>query len=190
MPNMKPMIQKGYANAMNFEHPFYYDEKLVDCLLIKNNFKILKKQLFKKDHSIMYVTKLNSSLPKSNKYKFKIYSEYKKNLKLFEGMFNFWKKDIKKINKLTKKHKNIFIFGAHIFSQMMIFNGLNKKNIIGILDNDKEKANKFLYGTNLKINKPLILKTIDKPCVILRAGSYNKEIKKQLLEINNSVIII
>ena len=73
---------------------------------------------------------------------------------------------------------------------MMIFNGLKKKNIIGILDNDKEKANKFLYGTNLKINKPLILKTIDKPCVILRAGSYNKEIKKQLLEINNSVIIV
>jgi len=190
MPNMKPMIQKGYANAMNFEHPFYYDEKLVDCLLIKNNFEIIKKQLFKKDHSIMYVTKLNNSLPKSHKYKFKIYSEYKKNLKLFEGMFNFWKKDIKKINKLTKKYKNIFIFGAHIFSQMMIFNGIKKKNIIGILDNDKEKANKFLYGTNLKINKPLILKTIDKPCVILRAGSYNKEIKKQLLEINNSVIIV
>ena len=75
----------------------------------------------------MYVTKLNNSLPKSHKYKFKIYSEYKKNLKLFEGMFNFWKKDIKKINKLTKKYKNIFIFGAHIFSQMMIFNGIKKK---------------------------------------------------------------
>jgi len=190
MPNMKPMIQKGYANAMNFEHPFYYDEKLVDCLLLKNNFKIIKKQFFKKDHSIMYVTKVNSFLPKSEKLKFQNYSEYKKNLKLFKGMFNFWKKDIKKINKLTKKYESIFIFGAHIFSQMMIFNGLNKKNIIGILDNDKQKTNKFLYGTNFKINKPSKLKKIDKPCVILRAGSYNKEIKKQLLEINNGVIIV
>ncbi len=190
MPNMKPMIKKGYANAMNFEHPFYYDEKLVDSLLLKNNFEIIRKQLFKKDHSIMYVTKLNSFSTKSDKSKLKTYSEYKKNLKLFEGMFNFWKRDVKQINKLTKKYKSIFIFGAHIFSQMMIFNGLNKRNIIGILDNDKEKANKFLYGTNLKINKPSILKKIDKPCVILRAGSYNKEIKKQLLEINNDVIIV
>jgi hypothetical protein len=73
---------------------------------------------------------------------------------------------------------------------MMIFNGLDKKNIIGILDNDKNKINKFLYGTKLKINKPSILKKIDKPCVILRAGSYNKEIKKQLLGINNSTIIV
>ena len=90
---------------------------------------------------------------------------------------------------LLKTHK-IFIFGAHIFSQMMIFNGLNKKNITGVLDNDKQKIDKFLYGTNLKINNPSILKKIVQPCVVLRAGSYNKEIKKQLSEINKSVIIV
>ena len=105
-------------------------------------------------------------------------------------MFNFWKRDINKINKLIKKDKSVFIFGAHIFSQMMLFNGLNKKNITGVLDNDKQKANKFLYGTNLKINNPSILKKVIKPCVILRAGSYNKEIKKQLSVINKSVNIV
>ena len=46
MPNMKVMIEKGYANAMNFEHPYYYDENLVDNLLYKNNFKIIKKKIF------------------------------------------------------------------------------------------------------------------------------------------------
>lgn len=190
MPNMKPMIKKGYANAMNFEHPYYFDEKLVDCLLLKNNFKIIKKQLFKKDHSIMYVTEKNSFLSKTNKSKLKMYLEYKKNLKLFKEMFNFWKRDINKINKLIKKDKSVFIFGAHIFSQMMLFNGLKKKNITGVLDNDKQKANKFLYGTNLKINNPSILKKVIKPCVILRAGSYNKEIKKQLSVINKRVKIV
>ena len=191
MPNMKPMIKKGYANAMNFEHPFYFDEKLVDYLLFKNNFKIIKKKLFKKDHSIMYVTEKNSFLSKTKKSKFKTYLEYKKNLKLFEEMFSFWKRDINKINKLIKKKdKNVFVFGAHIFSQMMLFNGLNKKNITGILDNDKQKANKFLYGTNLKINKPSILKKVINPCVILRAGTYNKEIKKQLFSINKDVNIV
>ena len=189
MPNMRPMIKKGYANAMNFEHPFYYDEKLVDCLLHKNNFKIIKKFFFKEDHSIMYVTKIDNTLNINNNVKVN-YLEYKKNFKLFKGMFNLWKRDITKINKLTKNYKSVFIFGAHIFSQMMVFNGLNKKNIVSVLDNDKQKANKFLYGTNIKINNPLILKKIPQPCVVLRAGSYNKEIKKQLFEINRNVIII
>ena len=43
IPNMHQMVKKGYANAMNFEHPFYFDEKLIDHLLKKNGFKILKK---------------------------------------------------------------------------------------------------------------------------------------------------
>ena len=104
------MIQKGYANAMNFEHPFYYDEKLVDCLLFRNNFEIIKKQLFKKDHSIMYVTKLNSSLPKSHKYKFKIYSEYKKNLKNINEFYQL----INKLNKvLLKLNNNKQIYFSH-----------------------------------------------------------------------------
>ena len=191
MPNMKPMIKRHYANAMNFEHPFYYDEKLIDSLLIKNNFKIIKKKLFKKDHSIMYLTKLDHSVKNiNNESTIKHYSEYKENLKIFNKMFNFWKRDIVKINKLKKKYQNVFIFGAHIFSQMMLFNGLDKGNIVGILDNDKLKINKFLYGTKLKIFNPIKLKEINQPCVILRAGSYNKEIQSQLLQINKKIIII
>jgi hypothetical protein len=190
MPNMQPMIKKGYANAMNFEHPFYYDEKLVDCLLLKNNFKIIKKKLFKEDHSIMYVTKIDNSHNTNQNKKLNNYQQYNKNFKLFKKTFELWKKEIIKINKLIKGYNNVFLFGAHVFSQLQIFNGLNKKKIIGILDNDKNKINDFLYGTNLKVYNPIILKKITKPCVVLRAGSYNKEIKKQLLEINKSTVII
>jgi hypothetical protein len=192
MPNMKPMIKKGYTNAMNFEHPFYYDEKLVDCLLIKNDFKIIKKIYFKEDHSIMYVTKKINLINKNKNKKFKKnnYLEYKKNIKLFETMFSFWKKEILKINKLIKNNKHVYIFGAHIFSQMMIFNGLNKTKIAGILDNDKLKIGSYLYGTNFKIYNPSILKKINNSCVILKAGSYNEEIKKQILQINRKIKIV
>jgi hypothetical protein len=72
----------------------------------------------------------------------------------------------------------------------MIFNGLNKKKIVGILDNDKLKIGKYLYGTNFKIFEPSILKNIKNSCVILRAGSYNEEIKKQILLINPNIKII
>ena len=190
MPNMKPMIKRGYANAMNFEHPYYYDEKLVDSLLYKNNFKIIKKKFFKDDHSIMYVTKINNLSSISDASKLKVYSEYKKNLRLFQHTFNLWKKDIVKINRRIEKNKKVFIFGAHIFSQMMIFNGLDNKKIFGILDNDKYKINNFLYGTKFKIYSPNLLKKITQPCVILRAGSYNREIKKQIFKINKNTIIV
>ena len=43
---------------------------------------------------------------------------------------------------------------------MMIFNGLNKNNLIGILDNDKNKINNYLYGTKFKIYSPDILQKL------------------------------
>jgi 2-polyprenyl-3-methyl-5-hydroxy-6-metoxy-1,4-benzoquinol methylase len=184
MPNMGPMIKKGYANAMNFEHPFFYDQKLVEALLHNNNFEIIKKKYFKKDHSIMYVTKVTKVL------KFTEYSQYLKNLKIFKTMFNLWKKDIKIINKTIFKSDKVFIFGAHIFSQMILFNGLNKKNVLGILDNDFKKNNNYLYGTKYKIFSPTILKNFLSPTVILRAGPYNAEIKRQIFLINPSTIIV
>jgi predicted SAM-dependent methyltransferase len=184
MPNMKVMIKKAYANAMNFEHPYFFDENLVDALLVNNDFKILKKIFYKEDHSIMYVTKI------SNQNKRIKYLNYNENLKLFKKMFKFWKNDISKINKKINNSNSVFIFGAHIFSQMMLFNGLNKINLIGILDNDKNKIENYLYGTKFKIHSPYVLKKIKNPSVILRAGSYNDEIKKQLLKINPKTSII
>ena len=184
MPNMKVMIKKAYANAMNFEHPYFFDEKLVDALLVNNDFKILKKIFYKEDHSIMYVTNI------SNQNKKIKYRNYYENLKLFKKMFEFWQNDISKINKNINNSNSVFIFGAHIFSQMMLFNGLDKKNLIGILDNDKNKINNYLYGTKLKIYNPHVLQKIKSPSVILRAGSYNDEIKKQLLKINPKTSII
>ena len=184
IPNMSSMVKKGYANAMNFEHPFFFDEKLVEALLYNNNFQIIKKKYYKKDHSIMYITKVSKVL------KFTKYLRYKKNLKTFTTMFSLWKKDIKKINRLISGFDKIFIFGAHIFSQLLIFNGLNKKNIFGILDNDKKKINNYLYGTKYKIFSPAILKNFLLPIVILRAGPYNTEIKEQILIINPNTIII
>ena len=101
--------------------------------------------------------------------------------------------DVKKINIKIKKHHNkkIFIFGAHIFSQNLIKNGLNLDHIFGILDNDKDKQNEYLYGTKLKVFSPYILKKFLDPVVILRAGEYNTEIKKQITKkINLNTIFI
>tara|TARA_B100001175_G_scaffold132422_1_gene112557 strand:+ start:6857 stop:8002 length:1146 start_codon:yes stop_codon:yes gene_type:complete len=175
VPNLKNMIQNGYANAMNFEHPFFLDEKMLDFLLNQNGFKVIKKKYFKSSHSIFYLTK------KSIKKRKKLFSYHSTNKKIFLDLKKKWSKDIKFLNSKIANKKNIFLFGAHIFSQNLIFNGLNCKNIEYILDNDPNKKNKFLYGTNIQVMGSEILKKYRSPIVILRAGAYNSEIKKNII---------
>lgn len=160
-----------------FEHPFYYDEKATKLLLNRNGFKIIKKTYFGKKHSVMYVTK------KIKIFKEIRYDSYKKNKKIFTYLKNKWSKDLKKIKELIQEDKKVFLFGANIFSQIILSNNIDKK-ILGIIDNDKNKQNQFLYGTEIKVFSPNILKKVDKPYLYLRAGDYNNEIKKQVRSIN------
>ena len=76
----------------------------------------------------------------------------------------------------------MYLFGAHIFSQYLLAFGLDEKDLVCILDNDVEKENKRLYGTNLISHSPKILKDVDEALVILRAGGYNDEIKQDILD--------
>jgi len=187
IPNLKAMINRNYTNALNFEHTTYLSEDYLDFILNKNSFKIIKKLYFKKDHSIFYaVKKIN------NFNKFLKINLYKKNKNLFLNYFRKQKKIVKKINQhINKSNKKIFLFGAHVFSQYLISYGLNTKKITYILDNDKKKQEKRLYGTKFIIKSPKILANYDKPLVILRAGVYNKEIKNQILkEINKETSFI
>ena len=51
-----------------------------------------------------------------------------------------------------------------------------------LLDNDINKHGKRLYGSAMLVNSPKILKDENSPIVILKAGVYNDEIKKDILE--------
>ena len=148
---------------------------------------ILKKKYFLKDHSIFYST-VNLKKP-NNKISFK--NEYKLNKKLFKNYFSYYQNISSKINEvINKTQKPVYLFGAHIFSQYLINFGLNQRRIVNILDNDKLKQNKRLYGTNLIVKSPEILKKINSPLVILKAGVYNEEIKKQLTKLNRAITVI
>ncbi|PJA01529.1 hypothetical protein COX74_02280 [bacterium (Candidatus Gribaldobacteria) CG_4_10_14_0_2_um_filter_41_16] len=84
----------------------------------------------------------------------------------------------------------IYLFGAHIFSQYLLYFGLNEKKIIKILDNSKIKRGKRLYGSSLFVENPKYIKSKPNVAVILRAGAYTDEITAQLLSINKKVYII
>jgi 2-polyprenyl-3-methyl-5-hydroxy-6-metoxy-1,4-benzoquinol methylase len=187
VPNIKKMIQSGYANGMNFEHPYFLEEDLIDYLLKRCGYKILKKKYFY-DHSIFYKTAVdNSSINKKIRY-----NKFNLNKEIFLNFIKKIKFNVKKINSSMSKLDNskIFLFGAHIFSQILILNKLNQKKIFRILDNDPYKQNNYLYGTKFKVESPDVLKKYYKPAVILRAANYSREIKNQIRKLNKGSIFI
>ena len=188
IPNIPEMIKRKYTNALNFEHTYYLDNSYLNYLIKSNNLMIIDKKKFKNDHSLFYTVKKISTKKKySRTYK----NNYDKNLKVFKKYFSEQKKTVKNINSQIKKNKPLFVFGAHIFTQFLLATGIDEKRIISVLDNDESKQNKRLYGSKLFVSSPKILAKYKKPCVILRAGVYSKEIKEDIIQnINKNTIFI
>lgn len=119
-------------------------------------------------------------------------SLYKNNKKLYDDYIKYHEDLIKELNqKMLEADGPIYLFGAHVFAQYLIAFGLNAGLVTSILDNDKNKHGKRLSGTNLIVSSPEVLRNIDSPMVILKAGVYNEEIKSQILrDINNGAVFI
>ncbi len=188
LPNLEEMVRRKYSNALNFEHTVFLTEPYIEALLANNSFKIIKKKYFMEDHSIFYYAekiKKVQEIKLSNDL-------YKKNKKIYLDYISSRKKEIENINiKINSVNSSVFLFGAHIFSQELITMGLNSKKIKSILDNDQSKQGKRLYGTNLYVDSPECLESETTPLVVLKAGVYNKEIKKDILQnINPKVIFL
>lgn len=82
--------------------------------------------------------------------------------------------------KMSQANREFYLFGAHVFAQFLIQMGLNTDKVVCLLDNDPNKQARRLYGTNLKVASPRILSGVANPIVILKAGVYNQEIKKNI----------
>lgn len=186
IPNMDVMLDKKYSNCLNFEHTFFLIEPYVDYLLSVNGFKIIEKEYFMEDHSIFYSTYKSSSTPVKNIDK----NLYNINKEKYLNYVNYYKNLILNINSKIKDKTNVYLFGAHIFSQNLLSFELDYSNIKFILDNDVDKQNKRLYGSKLFVKSPMILKNVKDPIVIINAGVYNQEIKNDILDINNSAIFV
>lgn len=186
LPNMQKWLECKFSNCINFEHTIFLNEDLIEYLLYKNKFQITVKKYFK-NHSIFYLAKKSEGQKNAE-----LKNDYKENKKLFLDMKEYYKNEVKKINQLIKETvKEVYLFGAHLFSQNLIYSGLDISKIKYILDNDINKQEKRLYGTSLFVKSPTILKDDDNSLVILNAGVYNKEIKKDILEnINHNVEVI
>ncbi|MDY5557793.1 hypothetical protein [Helicobacter sp.] len=106
-------------------------------------------------------------------------------------MKDYYSSIIQSLNeRISKTTKEIYLFGAHLFSQYLLYNGLQGANIKNILDNNPNKQGKRLYGTNCIVQSPKILQNNPDSMIILCAGVYNDEIAKDIWENINSAVEI
>jgi len=186
VPNLQETFKNKYTNAINFEHNFFITEPYIDIILHNNNFDIIKKEYYL-DHSIIYITKYIEREKQKQNFP-NMYNEY---YSMALSYYNYHIDLIAVINnKISVFDGDIYLYGAHIFSQFLISFGLDTSKIKGILDNSEEKKSKKLYGTELIVYSPNIISNTTNVCVILKAASYQREITEQLLNVNENIVII
>ncbi len=188
LPNMQVWLERCYTNCMNFEHTLFLTEPYVEYLLARHGFRIEKKTYFLSDHSIFYAAvktgeKVNASLPDTL---------YQQNRQAYLDYVAYHEKLIDELNHhLQTSDHPTWLFGAHIFAQSLIGFGLDQSRLVALLDNDPNKQGKRLYGTSLMVQSPEVLRHEKAPCVILKAGVYNNEIKEKILaEVNPCVTFL
>jgi hypothetical protein len=93
---------------------------------------------------------------------------------------------VRTINEDIRLRSDVFLFGAHAQAQYLIGFGLNTDTVQAVLDNDKNKHGKRLYGTDKTVFGPQILADKNEPTVIVRAGTFTREIVEQIRAINPS----
>ncbi len=176
VPNLYEWLKNKYMNCLNFEHTLFLTEDIIDELLEKNGFRVVRKQKYK-DHSIFYAC-LPCSPNKNLQFKNR-YTEYKE---LFVEFVEHYNSVVSSLNAKIQNETEVYLFGAHIFSQYLISRGLDIQNIKFILDNSRLKNKQRLYGTSLRVEYPDILKDKHNPVVILLAGVYSDEIRTDILQ--------
>ena len=186
-PNMDEMLSKRNLSFLNFEHTKFLPLDRVLAMLESSGFSPVDISFFG-DHSIFIATEKisNGNL-----------LEIKSTVRLveFDAYCQSLLDQVKHLNLQTKDFKGqIYLFGAHIFTQMLIAAGLDISKIRTILDNAHHKTGKRLYGTNLEVQLPFVLEshgTSEAPVLIIAVvGEYFPEIKSQLQAINPNVVVI
>jgi len=177
-PQLEVWLKNKFTNALNFEHTMFLTDYFVDYILAEHEFLIKDKTTYK-EHSHLYIAERSNKPLRVPNLENK-YISYKG---IFEGFISYHEDMVKDINRKIEITKEpVYLFGAHIFSEYLFAFGLRTEKILCLLDNSPTKQGKRLYGTSLFVESPKILKDKGPVNVILKAGIYNDEIKKDILE--------
>ena len=189
VPILEHWLKRGYSNALNFEHTYLLDYRVLNSLLESADLYLTHEDTFMSNHSRFVCAQKFSA--NAGEFLRKKNEDFENQLEIFNKFLNDKIRFVEEANSLFKlKKAPIFCFGAHVFTQFLLTLGLNENCIEQILDNDVQKNGERLYGSNLLVGSPAMLQTLRNPIIILDAGSHTSEIAAQLKQINSNCEII
>ena len=185
-PNFRGLIESGALNSLNFEHTYLLDPTHAQIIFKNCGFSILESATYL-SHSYFYRLKKTSAINANLETFSNIGPQSNKFIEMVNDLSNF----VFSANDKIKNHKGqVYLFGAHVFSQALLALGLDTSKIIGILDNSHDKQSKRLYGTSYKVFSPSVIRNQSNSLVVLNASHYQDEIRAQLKQIDKNLVII
>lgn len=182
VPNMEYLTEQALClfAGVFFEHTVFLNKDNISYLLRQTGFELVEMVDYAQ-HSTIYRAKKSRFNNLESTIKIKDYRDT-----FFELIYKYADFVETCNNRMRTTTKDCYIFGASYNTQILLSFGLDNTRIKGILDNCKEKHDKYLYGTGLQIMSP-----VNSDCVvILKNGYYANEIREQLLALNSNIEII
>ena len=180
-PDMLEMARRTDLNMMNFEHLTFLPLATVESMLVTIGFKIKSVEKFRGHSIFITAVKLDeghqerSFVEIDSQQHLEMARTYKTELALRVAQFNDY---------IGPRDRDVWLFGAHIFSQFLIAGGLKMEKIRGLVDNASSKQGKRLYGTELSVFSPEHLESQSPGVILIAAALYEEEIIAQLGSLN------
>jgi ribosomal protein S27AE len=176
VPHLAGLLAQAGSNALNFEHTYFFDRDLVVWMLEDAGFSITAEAPFE-GHSLFFEARPDVAPGQAGPP-----PDARDGARAFASFVDAARVDAARLTaRAATFDGDVYLFGAHVFSQFLIGCGFPAGRATAVLDNDPGKQGRRLYGTPLRVAAPDAVAVGSGPAaVIVRATHYSAEITAQL----------
>lgn len=175
VPDLVTLLDQDGSNALNFEHTYFFDLELVSWMLRDAGFTIVDQCRF--EHHSFFLEARPDAAPGSAGPP----PDAGEGAQALVALVETARADASALAERAAGFDGaVYLFGAHVFSQVLIGAGFPAQRAAAVLDNDPAKQGLRLYGTSLPVRAPEVLRNAGRAAVIVRATHYTAEIEDQL----------
>jgi hypothetical protein len=175
VPDLASLLDQSGANALNFEHTYFFDRALLVWMLRDAGFSVEPPARFER-HSLFVAARPDAEPGAAGPPPAR-----GTGARAFARFVTAARADAAVLARRAVTFDGpVYLFGAHVFSQFLLGCGFPAERAIAVLDNDPAKQGLRLYGTPLMVLAPGEISHAQHAAVIVRATHYTAEISEQL----------
>jgi SAM-dependent methyltransferase len=175
VPDLVTLLDQDGSNALNFEHTYFFDLELVTWMLRDGGFTLVDQCRFER-HSFFLEARPDVAPGQAGPP-----PDAGEGAQALVALVDTARADASALAERAVAFDGaVYLFGAHVFSQVLIGGGFPAERVAAVLDNDPAKQGLRLYGTPLPVRAPEVLRNAGRAAVIVRATHYTAEIEDQL----------